>query len=410
MNILKWKNFQSLLEAKIQYLNKLKHVLGKMDHPLAKNLLELEDKDLDININYFNIKDSDYLEFYQDDKVSKWIYLITDNDGILYFPLVEKELNISCNLHIFAGMEGTIESDVDSDLIKKYYPRFNFNRVVILKTSDGYGLIDFKYLKPIKPEGKEQIGKIGRTFQSLLQKSGYNPSPKEIEDLVNNYKKVVSDKSNNMELVTGEDIRKYYSHKTATSLRKGTLAGSCMRYDYCQDFLDIYTKNSNVHCLILKSVDEGDKIFARALVWKLENGKYFMDRIYTTHDYEVGIFIDYAKENGWIYKERQDSGKNGFKLGDDIYNHPLVVQLEEVEFNYYPYLDTLKYLDQSTKKISNINNGTLPLESTDGELGVTCDFCGGSGRLDCPECDGQRGNRNCGMCYGSGMADCPECS
>lgn len=409
MTILKYKKFESLLEAKIQYLNKLKHVLGKMEHPLAKKLLELEDKDLDININYFNTKDSDYLLFYQDDKVDKWIYLLTDNAGIVYLPDVENELNTFFNINIFAGIEGTIESDVDLNLIKKYYPRYNYDRVVIFTTSEGKTMIDFKYLTPIKPFGKEQIGKIGRTFQSLLQKSGYNPTPKEIEELVNDYKKIVSDKSSSMELVTGEDIRKYYSHKSATSLKKGTLAGSCMRYDYCQDYLDIYTKNSNVYCLILKSVDENDKILARALVWKLTNGKYFMDRIYTTNDYEVGIFIDYAKKNGWIFKKRQDSSNNGFQLGDNEYNEPLIVQLDEVSFNQYPYLDTLKYLTWNTKKISNIYNGTLPLESTDGELGAGCDFCGGGGMVDCPECDGNRGNRECDFCNGAGRVDCPEC-
>jgi hypothetical protein len=410
MSIYNYKNFQLLLEAKIYFFKNLKRILKKMDHPLAKKILELEDKDLDININYFNTKNKsyDYLSFYQDSKVRGWEYMITDNAGVLFLPKLE--LGDDINLFVNSGDIGTIESDVDLELIKKHYPRYDFERVVILKTKNGKHLIDFNFLKPVKPSGYEEEGKVGRTFNTLLKSAGYNPTPKEIEDLVNNYKKVVSDKYSNFELVSGEDIRKFYLGKNSSSLKKGTLGGSCMRYEYCQNYFGIYINNKNVQCLVLNSDDEPGKIMARALVWKLKNGKYFMDRVYSTHDYEVGLFIDYAKERGWIYKSSQNSLSTGFMLGDDNYTEPLIVQLENIEFDEYPYLDTLKWMDYSKKTLSNINNGTLPLESTEGFMGVGCDFCLGEGQVECPECYGRSGNRECPICIGSGMADCPECS
>lgn len=407
MSIYSYQNFQILLEAKIQFLNNLKSVLNKMDHPLAKKILSLEDQDLDININYFNSKDVDYLSFYQDNKIKSWVYIISDNGGILYLPEVEKKLSGKFTLDAYSGQEGVIEDDVDPELIKKYYPQYKIERIVILQTENGRVLVDAKYLEPSKPFGTEQSGKIGRTFKTLLHSAGYEANAKEIEELVNNYKKVVSDKSINMDLVSGENIRKYYLDKNGTSLKKGTLAGSCMRYAYCQEYLDLYTQNSNVQCLILRSPNESDKIMARALVWKLNNGKYFMDRVYYTHDYEVGLFTDYAKEKGWIYKEAQGSLPTGLKLGDSDYLETLIVDLENVDFSYYPYLDTLKWMDMGKKTISNVSNGTFPLESTEGELGVGCDFCGGSGEVDCPECNGS--DEDCYFCHGDNQVPCPDC-
>ena len=54
--------------------------------------------------------------------------------------------------------------------------------------------------------------------------------------------------------------------------------------------------------VIYKSDDDTDKILGRALLWKLRDGKRFMDRIYTANDSDVQLFKDYAKENGWYTK------------------------------------------------------------------------------------------------------------
>ena len=53
-----------------------------------------------------------------------------------------------------------------------------------------------------------------------------------------------------------------------------------MRFERTQQFLEIYTANpEQVSCLTLYT-EEGDKVQGRALIWVLEDGSKFMDRIY----------------------------------------------------------------------------------------------------------------------------------
>ena len=48
--------FESLiLESNVVYSEKLKRALSKMDDPIAKTLLGIENKDLDVQSNYFDI-------------------------------------------------------------------------------------------------------------------------------------------------------------------------------------------------------------------------------------------------------------------------------------------------------------------------------------------------------------------
>jgi hypothetical protein len=46
----------------------------------------------------------------------------------------------------------------------------------------------------------------------------------------------------------------------------------------------------------------------------------------------------------------------------------------------------------------------LLLAGTRGNIPDSCEFCGGTGRVDCPECDGSDPN-----CCGGPNVDCPEC-
>ena len=70
-----------------------------------------------------------------------------------------------------------------------------------------------------------------------------------------------------------------------------------------KDFFDIYTQNpETVNLLIMKS---GDKIVARALVWKLKTTKpqlgftYYMDRVYSVRDHQVKVMMAFAEKQGW---------------------------------------------------------------------------------------------------------------
>jgi hypothetical protein len=108
--------------------------------------------------------------------------------------------------------------------------------------------------------------------------------------------------------------------------------------------------------LILKDDDDDTKIRGRAIVWNLdEPDRMFMDRIYTFYDSDVDKFKDYAKKNEWLYKSKQNMGSYE-KIVDtktSELNH-MDLYIEELnDTGKYPYMDTMKYYDLDTAKLTN---------------------------------------------------------
>ncbi len=225
--------------------------------------------------------------------------------------------------------------------------------------------------------GRTEIG-IGRWVRRVifdLHKSSISDS--EIEKFVNQYKSVFDGEDTKLELVSGEDIRKYYLQTNYESVR-GQLGNSCMRYPNCQPYLDIYVKNPDVcQLLILRSDEDPEKIKGRALLWKIKipenykngyqsyNGEYYLDRVYTINDSDRELFQDWAEE-----KNIQHFNSN---LG---YNWRIFIQLGDYDYKHYPYMDTLKVYNRSTKVLSNDEdlwpgNGFIKIEETGG--GYTSD-------------------------------------
>jgi hypothetical protein len=172
---------------------------------------------------------------------------------------------------------------------------------------------------------------------------------KDVEEFVNNvvaYLKINrADENSEIEEVKGEDIRFWY-HPDNYQTMSGELGSSCMAKVEAQPYLDIYCKNQDrISLLILKS-KEG-KLIARALLWKLDNDKFFMDRVYAILQSDANIFYKKAKEKGWIYK----NGKSSIKFNGSEYDRELKVSLEYLDFRKYPYLDTLSFLDWRTDKL-----------------------------------------------------------
>lgn len=186
-----------------------------------------------------------------------------------------------------------------------------------------------------------------------------------------------------MKVVEGEDVRKYYNANY--NLPGGTLENSCMRYDRCRKFFDIYVECAKMLVCYKKDVD---KIQGRAILWKID-GKTYMDRVYTNKDYLLNTFIDYAKEQKWIIRDNHhllDSGdQQGWLIPDDNYTESqyldLVIRPGKV-YDYYPYLDTFRYLDECTGAIStNPNFSHCCCDFTDGSYSIqstcyTCECCG----------------------------------
>jgi hypothetical protein len=139
-------------------------------------------------------------------------------------------------------------------------------------------------------------------------------------------------------LVSGEDIRKYYNENNYES-DNGELGNSCMRQSRKSKFFDIYVKNPEVcQLLILRSQKDENLIKGRSLIWKLNDGSYYQDRIYTNNNYETKLFEEWARERSMkIYK-------------DDIYN--IEVQLGDHEYENYPYMDTFVCYSPSKRLLS----------------------------------------------------------
>jgi len=110
--------------------------------------------------------------------------------------------------------------------------------------------------------------------------------------------------------------------------------------------------------LILHPEDVRDKIIGRALVWKLDEpeGRYFMDRIYTANDSDEYMFIEYAKRKGWLYKSSQSIGHDINTIdpkNDKSDTIKMVVNLKPNGYDYYPYLDTMRFYNPYTGMLTN---------------------------------------------------------
>lgn len=173
---------------------------------------------------------------------------------------------------------------------------------------------------------------------------------REIELFATRFEALTTEK-NELQRVRGEEIRFWYNIENSIKVEDSYLVSSCMSYSNKQKFLDIYTKNSAVELLILKN-DEG-KLLARALLWKLthsfDGSQYFMDRVYFAHPSQEEIFFKWAIENKIPYY------KNGlnWKGNSRVARFSMMVQLEESNFENYPFLDTLYILNRKTKQLMN---------------------------------------------------------
>jgi hypothetical protein len=300
--------------------------------------------------------------------------------------------------------------------------------------SDKLEYSDSRYLA----KGRGEI-KIGRFAKSLMTdkvvmkdlKISKVFTDKEYEDFVNLYKSSNVKSENKFELVEGEDILKYY-HENSYAYQKGQLGNSCMKKEYCQDYFGIYVENPKT-CNLLVYLNSRGEVLGRAIVWKVSkapcDAEYFMDRIYTSSDSDIIKFKNYANEKGWMIKYKQNCDINDsyfFEYKGELVLGEVKVKLQEFRFDYYPFVDTLSYLNDGY--ISNISSaGSEQMNDTDGTISmcfncngsgvesVNCEECDGVGSTECEKCDatGKKdddSDKNCKKCDGEGFIECKECS
>jgi len=193
---------------------------------------------------------------------------------------------------------------------------------------------------------------ISRIIRQILKDNGKEYTDAELSKFVDKFKaayntlKAKKEKKDPIRLVKGEDIRFWYlgdNYCEKTSSGYGTLGKSCMRYEECQKYLDIYVENPSVcNLLILTKFEDGEeKLVSRALLWQTDKGPY-LDRIYYTDSSEEEMMLNWVKEKNCELSFKKYSGR-------------LIVQLESdtKEYKYYPYMDTMPYYYTVNKKLYN---------------------------------------------------------
>ena len=390
MSILKYEDYISekavyklLLESKVIYSKKFINLLNKMKaNKLATQLLNLYSKDVDgVTQNYIDITDlKDAVSFTPDRKVQEltkdkpetWVitssgrYLTTsDRNDKLFEALGYDKAKYGC-WNPDTGAVGLILSETVSRTSGKIY--------VMFKEYEGerIGVVNKEAMEPTEAEDQRIWStsrnniKIGRLVRAILTASKIPFTDSEIEQFTNQYKATydfAKDALKQFDIVQGDKIAYWYDEENYVD-GGGSLNNSCMA-SVGSDYFDIYTQNPQVSLVILYG-DGGsiesekytdDRIKGRAILWdaKLDGQPVkFMDRIYTSQDADVELFKQFAEKNGWWFKKRQSMEPNeDFTDGNSSKKGKIKVNLDDTDFEYYPYCDTVCYIDTNTGIASN---------------------------------------------------------
>ena len=189
------------------------------------------------------------------------------------------------------------------------------------------------YKNNLLKEGLKNKIKMGRFIKRLFEEM----TDPEVEEVVNLYKGFQNSKDCGLEVVRGNDIVKFYNRNNQTAGSSGRLANSCMNYNDAKDErhrnLHFYASIPNCGLLILRDPKNKEKIIGRALIWSANNGKTYVDNIYTAQEADIYIYRRYIKMNACL------SSLNGDGTGLVIDCPEATSKLE----HYMPYLDTMSY-------------------------------------------------------------------
>jgi len=211
---------------------------------------------------------------------------------------------------------------------------------------------------------REQM-KIGKFINQILVETKASIGPVEVEKFVNDYKGIFSSIRfgfHDFEVVYGENLRKFYDEKIYMN-GGGFLNNSCMRHDYCQDYLDMFVENPDkVTLLIMRNPKIKNKIDGRALIWNLDDGKKLMDLPYCIKDYMMKIYHEYAIKKEWYYTKVEDGKDNNYRFlnifepNGNLTNEIFDVNLTPQEYDYYPHLDLMRFYNPYTGNLTNDKN------------------------------------------------------
>ena len=390
MSILKYEDYISekavyklLLESKVVYSKKFINLLNKMKaNKLATQLLNIYSKDVDgVTQNYIDITDlKDAVSFTPDRKVQEltkdkpetWVitssgrYLTTsDRNDKLFEALGYDKAKYGC---------WAPDTDAVGLILAETVSRTSGKIYVMFKEYEGerIGVVNKEAMEPTESEDQRIWStsrnniKIGRLVRAILTASKISFTDSEIEQFTNTYKATydfAKDALKQFDIIQGNKIAYWYDEENYVD-GGGSLNNSCMA-SVNPDYFDIYTENPQISLVILYGEGgniKDDKytdtlIKGRAILWdaKLDGQPVkFMDRIYTSQDADVELFKQFAEKNGWWFKKRQSMEPNeDFTDGNSSKKGKIKVNLDDTDFEYYPYCDTVCYIDTNTGIASN---------------------------------------------------------
>ena len=194
---------------------------------------------------------------------------------------------------------------------------------------------------------------------------------KEVEKFSNLFRSQSVKTKFTFDIISGNDIKKYYYHESYASNERGSLGVSCMKHEHCQNLFSLYTKNENkVSMLIMLNTD--GYLIGRALLWNFDGNK-IMDRIYTMNDEDLSFhFKKWATENNYLYKSEQNWFNTLYfeNLSNKRKELKLEIKLDNYRPMKYPYMDTFKFINLDNGFISNFipdeDGSVRTLTSSDG--------------------------------------------
>lgn len=213
-----------------------------------------------------------------------------------------------------------------------------------------------------------QSGKPGKIIQKVIGAGKFKNA--DYEKFVYRLKALWTDRGYTLKVVSGEDIRYWYNYENYYE-RSSTLGNSCMSHPTCAHFFDLYCEQPE--CKMLVALKE-EKLAARALVWTVGD-KTFLDRIYYIEDCLYNILTNYAKEQKWYIRECNEllsDGEDQYFLGPkDDYKESEKILFEiklKRFYDYWPYIDSFRYLDVDSKTLRTYKDG----------FAACCSFTNGS--------------------------------
>ena len=224
----------------------------------------------------------------------------------------------------------------------------NFNLLGTSKENDKILYLQDRQFQRFKQEGQDPEKRtrieaaVGKIARSLLSDNGKSFTDTEIEEFVNVYKAHWNRKFNprQFSIVSGDEILYWYLEQNYYNGGNSTLGNSCMRSRDKNLRMKIYADNPDkVSMMIFTYMGPNmpePKLLARALIWKLDSGDIFVDRIYYNND-EI-----YEECNNWLKQKFPGAIHREKELKT---SKSLRVTLNKSKYQVYPYVDTIYYLE-----------------------------------------------------------------